>query len=143
MLEFHSKISRRIGTAVLACALVTLVGCGGLRVVPVTGKVMLGDKPLAGAVVSFNPDQAKGNTHRVSSTGRIDKDGHYEIYTDDGSKVRKGAPPGWYKVTLMTGLPGAPALEIDGKYLDMEKTPFSVEVVEDPKPSAYDFTVTK
>ena len=121
----------------------SLVGCGGLRVVPVSGKVTLDGKPLKGAVVSFNPDQAKGNNQRVSSTGRINGDGQYEIYTDDGSKVRKGAPLGWYKVTLLTGLPGSPPIEIDSKYLDMDKTPLSVEVVADPGPTAYDFKVTK
>ena len=113
-------------------------------VVPVTGKIVMADgKPLTGAVVSFNHDPAKGNTQRVSSTGRINADGQYEIYTDGGSKVRKRAPLEWYKVTLLTGLPGAPPIQIDSKYLDSDKTTLVVEVVDVPPPNAYNFTVTK
>ena len=138
-----SEAGLRLLRGLWACGLIALVGCGGLRVVPVSGKVTLDGKPLKGAVVSFNPDQAKGNNQRVSSTGRINQDGQYEIYTDDGSKVRKGAPLGWYKVTFLTGLPGSAPVEIDSKYLDVGKTPLSVEVVADPEPNAYDFKVTK
>jgi hypothetical protein len=125
------------------CGLLAAIGCGGLKVVPVSGKVTLDKKPLPGVVLSFNPDQAKGNAHRISATGRVGGNGQYEIYTDDGTKVRKGAPPGWYKVTLLTGMPGAPAVEVDGKYLDVARTPWSVEVVADPPAGAYDFDVTR
>src|SRR5262245_20915339 len=118
----QSKVNLRLVPRIFVGVLFTALGCGGLHVVPVTGMVTLNDKPLKGAVVSFNPDHAKGNNLRVSSTGRIGGDGQYEIYTDDGSKVRKGAPPGWYKVTFMTGLPGTPPVEIDTRYLDVDKT---------------------
>lgn len=136
-----SRAGLRLLACACACALVTAVGCGGLKVVPVTGKVTLDGKALKGAVVQFNPDKSKGNDLRVSSTGRIGGDGRYELYTDDGSKVRKGAPVGWYKVTFLTGLPGAPAVDIDGKYLDVDKTPLSIEVIDGPK--EYDFALTK
>src|SRR5262245_22408109 len=121
------RLGVRLWAGVCACGLLTAVGCGGIRVVPVAGKVTLNGKPLTGAVISFSPDKAEGNNQRVSSTGRIGGDGQYEICTDDGAKVRKGAPLGWYKITFLTGLPGAPAVDIDSKYLDIDKTPLSIE----------------
>ena len=139
----QATINLRLRRVLGMCGLMAIVGCGGLKLVPVSGKVTLNGKPLAGAAVTFNADPAKGNTHRVSCQVRIKADGQYEMYTDEGGKVSKGAPLGWYKVTFLTGLPGAPPIEIDGKYLDFDKTPLSVEVVDDPRPGAYDFTLPK
>jgi hypothetical protein len=133
----------RVRRAILVCVLMAMVGCGGIRLVPVTGKATLNGKPLTGAVVYFNADPAKGNTHRVDSHGKIGADGQYEIYTDEGGKVRKGAPVGWYKVTFLTGLPGAPPVDLDGKYLDFDKTTLSIEVVDDPRAGAYDLPLIK
>jgi hypothetical protein len=120
-------------------------GCGGLKLVPVSGTVMLGDKPLQGGAVSFIPDASKGNTARVSCLGRIDSNGHYALSTSavKGSDSGKGAPVGWYKVTLITTLPGSPEIQVDGQYLDPEKTPLSIEVVADPEPGAYDIKLKK
>jgi hypothetical protein len=60
-----------------------------------------------------------------------------------GSDSGKGAPLGWYKVTLITTLPGAPEIKVEGRYLDPEKTPWAIEVVADPAPGAYDLALTK
>ncbi len=138
------RLTGAVAGVLCACWLSSLAGCGGgLKFVSVKGTATLDGKPLTGAVVSFNPDAAKGNKLRIACTGRITGDGSYEIYTDDGSKVRKGAPLGWYKVTLMTGLPGAPEIAVNPRYLDMDQTPFSIEVVADPPPGAYDLKVSK
>jgi hypothetical protein len=138
-------LHRRVLPILCACGLLALAGCGGLKLVPVSGKVMLGDKPLKGGGVSFIPDASKGNTARVSCTGRIDSQGHYQLATSAvrGSDSGKGAPLGWYKVTLLTTLPGSPEISVNSKYLDPETTPLSVEVVADPSPGAYDLKLTK
>jgi hypothetical protein len=122
-----------------------LTGCGGLNLVPVSGKVMLGNKPLTGGAVSFNPDPAKGNNARVMCIGRINAQGRYELTTSgvNGSDTGKGAPLGWYKVTLITTLPGEQPIPVHSKYTDPERTPLSIEVVAEPSQGAYDLTVTK
>src|SRR5207245_2802926 len=93
--------ARRVLAFFCACGVMAAPGCGGPKHVPVAGTATTVDgKPLAGLVISFNADPAKGNDARVACMGRISADGHYSLISDDGSKVTKGARPGWYKVTL-------------------------------------------
>ena len=87
--------------------LIATIGCGANHppVEVVTGTVMYNGAPLAGAVVSFHPDEqnAMGSTSRVSS-GETDPQGVFRLITNymDGSSVvpLDGAPPGTYKVTV-------------------------------------------
>ena len=87
--------------------LIATIGCGADHppVAVVTGTVMYNGAPLAGAVVSFHPDEqnALGSTSRVSS-GETDPQGAFRLITNymDGSSVvpLDGAPPGTYKVTV-------------------------------------------
>ena len=51
------------------------------------------------------------------------------------------APLGWYKVTLITTLPGTPEIAVAARYLDAVQTPWSKEVVADPPPDHYDLVV--
>jgi hypothetical protein len=135
----------RVGRLLCAWGIVAVAGCGGLKLVPVSGTVKMGDQPLKGGAVSFIPDPSRGNHAHVSCLGRLDSQGRYTLTTSavKGSDSGKGAPLGWYKVTLITTLPGAPEIKIDGTYLDPEKTPWEVEVVDHPEPGKYDFQVTK
>jgi hypothetical protein len=127
-----------------ACASITVLGCGGLKLVPVSGKARLDGHLLTRGVVSFNPDTTKGNNIRVACTGRIKGDGQYEIFTDDGSNVRKGAPLGWYKVTILAVTPGEDKLlPVNKRYTDPDTTDLSVEVVTNPEPGAYDLEFKK
>jgi hypothetical protein len=136
---------RRFWYILGAWGLITVAGCGGLKLVPVSGTVKMGNQPLKGGAVSFIPDASKGNNARVSCVGRIDSQGRYTLTASavKGSDSGKGAPLGWYKVTLITTLPGAPEITVDSRYLDPEKTPWTLEVVADPTPGAYDLNVTK
>ena len=129
-----------VGTILGACALLTLAGCGGLKLVPVSGRVTLGGQPLRGGAVCFVPDASTGNQARVSCVGRIDSQGRYELSTSavQGSDSGRGAPPGWYKATLITTLPGTPEITVNRQYLDPERTPLHIEVVAEPPPDAYD-----
>jgi hypothetical protein len=128
-----------------ACGLLTLTGCGGFTLIPVSGKVTLGGKPLKGGGVSFVPDASRENNARVSCVGRIDSQGRYTLSTTGvkGSDSGKGAPLGWYKVILLTTLPGSPEISVPAKYLDPKDTPLKVKVVADPEPGAYDLELKK
>jgi hypothetical protein len=124
-----------------ACGAITAAGCGGPKHVPVVGKATVDGKPLAGLVISFNPDPDKGNDARVSCMGRIGTDGQYSLISDDGHKVTKGVRLGWYKVTLSS--PDDAIMPVNKKYADFRKTDLTVEVVADPKPRAYDLEFGK
>src|SRR2546423_14993947 len=67
-------------TSILFPAII-LFTCCEQSLVPVSGRVTLDDKPLAGAVVTFQPraggDAAKSPTS--GSVGRTDQDGRYNL----------------------------------------------------------------
>src|SRR2546430_2423977 len=85
-----------------ALGLTFLVGCGGVRRVPVSGTVTLDGQPINGGNMVFTPDSAKGNTHRINCISPIIKDGHYTLETNGVTRDESGSgvPLGWYKVTF-------------------------------------------
>jgi hypothetical protein len=131
-----------------AFGLTSLAGCG-VRRIPVSGTVTLDDKPLNGGVLVFSPDASKGNTSRISCTSPI-KEGRYDLQTHGITRSDSGAgvPLGWYKVTFRILVestkkhPVAP-IHVNDKYMNVDKTPLSVEVKDNPEPGAYDFKMTK
>jgi hypothetical protein len=130
-----------------AFGLLALVGCGGLKCVPVSGTLTLDGKPLPGYGLAFIPDTSKGNNEHVGCFSRFDSQGHYDLKAEGvkGSDRSPGAPLGWYKVVLITDLEGMPRplkFKVDAKYLEVDKTPLSVEVVAKPEPGRYDFKLT-
>jgi hypothetical protein len=146
----QQTFARAVCCAGLFClaALVGLPGCGReVKLVPVEGKVMLGDKVLAmdanttGTVI-FYPDRSKGNTSLEEPRGSIDAAGNYKILT--GRKP--GAAPGWYKVTVDAAKvldPKNPYHSASSwlhpeRYIDKEKSKLALEVVENALPGAYD-----
>src|SRR5262245_62075407 len=62
--------------------------------VPVRGTVRLDDKPVTDGVVTFYPNQAKGNTRITPFSAELDKDGSYQLRAEN----QQGIPLGWYKV---------------------------------------------
>jgi hypothetical protein len=119
--------------------------------VPASGKVELDGKPLEGGILYFNPDVSKGNNARVSCTSPV-KNGQFELRTAgiERSDSGPGVPPGWYKVSVRVNqagepprFPGPAVVDIDPIYLDEDKTPVSIEVVENPAPGAYDIAFKK
>jgi hypothetical protein len=133
-------VRMRILAVLYACAAITVAGCGPKHVA-VVGKATCNGKPLAGLVISFNPDPDKGNDARVSCMGRIGSDGQYSLISDDGHTVTKGARLGWYKVTLSS--PDDAPIPANKKYTDFRKTDLLVEVVADAQPGAYDLEFSK
>lgn len=119
----------------------------------VSGKVTVDGKPLSGGNVNFIPDVPtdKEGHPKVSgldtsglSSGQIDPDGSYKIYT--GGKA--GAPVGKYKVTVTPpmvpahGSTEAPPLGFEKKFSDAQQTPLHKEVVVSAKPGDYDLKLT-
>ncbi|HEY7424943.1 MAG TPA: hypothetical protein VH682_12000, partial [Gemmataceae bacterium] len=129
MLREIIRRGRFLSIILCAFGLILLAGCGGLRRVPVSGTVTLNGEPLPGGVISFSPDTSKGNTVRADCTGPV-KDGHFTLQTSGVTRAEtgSGAVLGWYKVFLITNLPGQPKRKIDvnPKYLDPDKTPLSI-----------------
>jgi hypothetical protein len=150
-----TKTSARRGVFFLCCfgaLAASAPGCGKEkeRLLPVEGKVMLGDKPLATdthtqGYVTLYPDKAKGNESLEVPLGTIDSRGNYEIFT----RTNAGAAPGWYKVTVTAAPvvdPKNPYLKKTGwlmaeRYVDKDTSKLAFEVVADPAAGAYDLTV--
>jgi hypothetical protein len=147
-----------------ALSSVCIAGCGGgnnkktPKLVPVSGKVTLGGQPLTAGVVTFFPDESKGNKGEYSATGSIDADGNYKLTTDG----KEGAPLGAYRVSVNTqGMPGSAAKEsadgtktstpptgytattINTKYLTPTTSGLTFEVVENAGAGTYDIKLTK
>jgi len=121
---------------------------------PVKGKITLDGADLKAGVVTFIPDQGKGNKVAKGPVGKIGSDGTYTIATDG----KDGAPLGWYKVTVVTQMPGMDAApadpskpppmpsgggDINKRFTSAETTTLSVEVVAAPQPGQYDLKVTR
>jgi hypothetical protein len=138
---------KRLGALAWFLAGLALVGCGGSGVgptAPVSGKVTYKDKAVTTGSLSFWPAEAKGNKSKHVPGSPIKDDGSYELWT----KGTKGAPPGWYKVIIVAQAPkdknneySVPKSLIPEVYLKVETSPLWVEVVDNPPPGAYDFTL--
>lgn len=80
---------------VCCLSLIVVVGCNSntLGTVKVTGKLLLDDKPVEGAIVVFNPDNLAGR----AASGRSDANGEFTLTTLEHGD---GAMPGAYKVAV-------------------------------------------
>lgn len=77
--------------------LLFLFGCGE-SAVPVSGKVSLDKKPLAGATVTFTPVASQGQKAGNSSMGVTNAQGEYSLTFVSGGT--KGAVVGKHKVSI-------------------------------------------
>jgi hypothetical protein len=136
--------SKRMSLALLfGMGLTLLGGCsGGPRRVPVKGDVTLDGEPLDGGVLYYFADTAKGNEHRIAAVGPV-RSGKYNIMTSavKDSESGPGAPLGWYKVYMDATVPGFNT-KIHDRFTDPNKTPISVEVVDNPSAGTYDIKLT-
>jgi len=139
-----------IRLSALACVcllLLVVVGCdksGVGKTVPVSGKVTVDGQPLESGSLSLKPDSAKGNTTKVEPAATI-SGGSYEV----SAAGKKGAPPGWYKITVVSEdvpdstNPTAVKSKVNAKYKAVETTTLSFEVKEGAPANAYDLALTK
>jgi hypothetical protein len=138
---------RRLLVLCLCCA--GLPGCGprGETLLPVSGKVRFGGKPLAAGTVVFHADRAAGNGTPHEPRGEISPEGVYHLTTAG----RPGAPAGRYKVTVLAVKEAAnptdpyaePKWLVPPRYVRPEDTPLSVEVSDQPAPGAYDLALSR
>src|SRR5439155_14704181 len=120
--RMRGRLPASVSAGLLVCL---LAGCGGPKVVPVIGTATLDGKPLAGFVVTFNPDADKGHEGRMDCSARLGGEGQYSITMDDGFKQYKGAPPGWYKVTLWS--PDDKPITVNKRYTNIKTTDLNIE----------------
>lgn len=137
--------NRSLVGACFAVTMLVLAGChGGSGLVPVKGKVMVGDKPVNNGYVIYYPDVAKGNTSMEEPRGAIDAEGNFELLSNG---VDRGVTPGWYKIAVTAAEkldPNNPYFTkwlIPEKYIDPKTSKLAVEVVVEPVPRAYDLVL--
>jgi hypothetical protein len=87
--EMKSRLHRRAAYCVL---FVAFVGCGGSKLSPVEGVVLLDGKPVVGATVQFVPQGAGRD-----ATAETDESGRFSMSTN---QPRDGMVPGTYKVVI-------------------------------------------
>ncbi len=116
------------------------------KTAPVSGVVLLDNQPLTKGVVMFHADTAKGNATQATPSGEIDAEGRYELHTGKS----RGAPPGWYRVTVCFEKPGEVNRGVNGpkplyneKFERDDRTPLHVEVKEGASQGAYTLHLTK
>jgi hypothetical protein len=149
MRRFSFTVRNRFLAVMCAgCCISAAAGCGKdtVKLVPVVGQITVDGTALTTGSVSFRPDKAKGNTTELEPAGEIDAQGKYKLYSalrsDD---VKEGAPPGWYKVAIISAEPGVyPPTKffLHRKYGDTETSQLSVQVVEGAPPGTYDFRLS-
>lgn len=140
------RFPNRWGACLTALALLA-GGCGSgdSGLVPVAGAVTVGGAPLDAGSVTFLPDASRGNTSQDVPVGTVSK-GRYELTT----RNKKGAPPGAYKVIVVSdNLSGdnpppkgataeMPRSKINPRYGDPAGTPLRKDVTAKPAEGAYD-----
>jgi hypothetical protein len=141
-------LARRPGAVVVFGATTLLLagvaGCGPSAadaLVTVEGQVRAHDKAMTSGTVILHPDASKGNTTKHEPRGSIEADGRYKIVTHP----RAGAPPGWYKVTVIATEPSDPKNPyslprslIAHKFANPDESGITLEVRKDSPPGAYD-----
>jgi hypothetical protein len=108
-----------------AVSLVIFLGCGSSdapKLAPVTGSVAFNGQPVAGATVSFIPENANGRM----ATGVTDKDGKFQLSTN---AINDGAVIGEHKILVVKSESGGgpatvekwdPKVDISKKYVEMK-----------------------
>ena len=82
----------------LGFALVLALGCGGRKFAPVSGKVTLNGKPVANAVVAFNPIPKEGSSE--AGPGSVGTTNEYGEFTLKVGRNQKGALVGKHRVAI-------------------------------------------
>lgn len=124
----------RSALVALVCAVAAGCGSGGIsapRTAPVSGTVLVRDKPVAGVKVTFHPQFDMGQV-KFTPNGETNKEGRFTLST---AASGDGAPPGDYVVTfeLLRGGTDKAGLDVEvdawkGKYADPAKSSFKVTI---------------
>jgi hypothetical protein len=83
---------------VLGALLILVPGCGGHKFARVSGKVMLNNKPLANATVSFQPIAPEGSSQAgPGSQAKTNENGEFTLEVSTG---QTGAVVGKHRVSI-------------------------------------------
>jgi hypothetical protein len=129
--EFSMKRTLPWYCSAAAATLLLVAGCdaGAGSPAPVRGKIAYRSLPLHTGTIVFTPDASRGTTG-VLVRADIRPDGTYSLGTTDAN----GAPPGWYRVTIMamegssTGGYTVPRSLLPDKYRDPDLSGLSCKV---------------
>jgi hypothetical protein len=121
-----NSVYRRLGPALLTLCIVAAGGCGkGLKLVPVSGVVVNGNKPVSRATIAFAADASPG-TQTLDGYGSTDDEGKFTIQTITQGP---GVPAGHYKLVLHSET--ASARLIPNSITSLTTTPLVVDIPED------------
>lgn len=116
-----SRFSHAARVVRLLAALLLAAGCGGPKLVPVTGRVLFKGEPLTAGSIWFHPAEGSARPDEKASC-QLQLDGSFKMRT---YPYGNGVPPGSYKVTLSPEL----ANRIKRPLLaDPAKTPLAIDV---------------
>ena len=121
-------------------------GCSGEPpLTEVKGHVKLNGQTMTSGTVNFHPDKDQGNTFGGECVGDINAQGEYTLHTSRGGK---GAPLGWYKVTVSQDAPvtadntnPSTTSSINTTFSNVGTTTLKKQVVDKASPGAYDLDV--
>lgn len=145
------SVSPSLVAVCLCGSVVLVVGCsdsGGVKLLPVAGKVTVDGKPLTTGTGKLSCRPVKGSATAQQPAADIEEDGTYRLATDG----MEGAPPGRYQVLVVDVEPidpksrfpyGPRKTHVNSKYSDPKKSDLHIEVVPSPAPGAYDLKLTK
>jgi hypothetical protein len=116
--------------------LLVSAGCGGDGKVPrspVIGSVNIDGKPTAGVMLIFCPTDGSPEVQKLRPSGMTGPDGKFQLIS---ITPNDGAPPAHYKVLIQwpSGTPGASGRvgtgedRLHGRYMNLDKSPFTVEI---------------
>lgn len=100
-----------------------ICGCSGVKLSPVTGKVLYKNEGVTAGSIFFLPDESKGNKGSGGSSV-LQLDGSFTIANPEEGKTSRGVRPGWYKVTIRC----AHREPEFSSLTDVKTTPFSFNV---------------
>jgi hypothetical protein len=136
----NSVLSVLVVTIAIGCLMIAGCGRSELRTVPVKGKVSYNGKPVAKAMVKFEPASAQKSRPAMGTT---DDDGNYTAGT---TATAKGLMPGEYKVSILAYLPppaGKKAdigpLAIPKRYTDVNSSGLTASIGESDSSKVIDF----
>jgi hypothetical protein len=119
-------------------AALAVAGCGGdgkIARYPVHGTVTIDGKPTAGVMLIFCPTDGSPEVQKLRPSGFTEADGTFQLIS---ITPNDGAPAAHYKVLIQwpsgsstpnaAGRVGGGEDRLRGRYMNLEKSPFTVEI---------------
>jgi hypothetical protein len=133
--SLRGSYSRALALAGIA-SLLSVAGCGGDGKVaryPVNGSVNIDGKPTAGVMLIFCPTDGSPEVQKLRPSGFTNPDGKFQLIS---ITPNDGAPAAHYKVLIQwpAGSPSGGgtirngADRLRGRYMNLENSPFTVEI---------------